>query len=137
VACGGLAKVFLRHFGIEVLSHTTAIGEARLPHDRTISWEQLESIRDDEVVRCIDPEIGKHMVSEIEKAQKDGDTIGGTFEVVARGVPLGLGSHTGWETRLDRKLARYVRKCCQAVEVARVSAAHSPGLPGARRDCLR
>ena len=62
VACGGLAKVFLRHFGIEVLSHTTAIGTRPLPDDFTVSWDQLEAIRDDEVVRCVVPEIGKQMV---------------------------------------------------------------------------
>jgi chorismate synthase len=119
VACGGLAKIFLRHFGIEVLSHTTAIGTIRLPDDFMVSWEQLEAIRDDEVVRCVLPEVGKQMVAEIEKAQKDGDTIGGTFEVVARGVPLGLGSHTGWETRLDGRLAQAIM-CINAVKAVEI-----------------
>ena len=52
VACGGLAKVFLRSFGIDVLSHTTAIGNARVPADFLVSWEQLETIREDDLVRC-------------------------------------------------------------------------------------
>jgi chorismate synthase len=119
VACGGLAKLFLRHFGMEVLSHTTAIGAARLPDDFAVSWDQLEAIRDDEVVRCVLPDVGKQMVSEIEKAQKDGDTIGGTFEVIARGVPLGLGSHTGWETRLDGRLAQAIM-CVNAVKAVEI-----------------
>jgi len=114
-----VAKLFLRHFGIEVLSHTTAIGAARVPDDFVASWEQLEAIRDDEVVRCVLPDVGKQMVSEIEKAQKDGDTIGGTFEVVARGVPLGLGSHTGWETRLDGRLAQAIM-CVNAVKAVEI-----------------
>src|SRR5213593_179023 len=115
VDAGGLAKVFLRAFGIEVLSHTTAIGKARVPEDFTVGWQQLETIRDDEVVRCALPNIAREMVKEIETAQKDGDTVGGTFEVVARGVPVGLGSHTGWDTRLDGRLAQAVM-CVNAVK---------------------
>jgi chorismate synthase len=119
VACGGLAKVFLRYFGIDVLSHTTAIGNAKLPGDFTVSWDQLEAIRDDDVVRCVVPDVGQDMVREIEKAQKDGDTIGGTFEVIARGVPLGLGSHTSWDTRLDGRLAQAIM-CVNAVKAVEI-----------------
>jgi chorismate synthase len=119
VACGGLAKVFLRHFGIEVLSHTTAIGNVRVPDGFTVSWDQLEAIRNDGVVRCVLPAVGQDMVREIEKAQKDGDTIGGTFEVVARGVPLGLGSHVGWDTRLDGRLAQAIM-CVNAVKAVEI-----------------
>jgi chorismate synthase len=119
VAAGGLAKVFLRAFGIEVLSHTTAIGKARVPEDFTVSWEQLQAIRDDELVRCVLPEIAQLMVKEIEAAQKEGDTVGGTFEVLASGVPVGLGSHTGWETRLDGRLAQAVM-CVNAVKAVEI-----------------
>ena len=119
VACGGVAKLFLRHFGIEVLSHTTAIGNARVPQGFMVSWEQLEAIRNDDVARCVIPDLGEAMVREIEKAQKDGDTIGGTFEVVARGVPLGLGSHTAWDTRLDGRLAQAVM-CVNAVKAVEI-----------------
>jgi chorismate synthase len=119
VACGGLAKVLLREFGIEILSHTTAIGEARLPEAFAISWEQLENIRNDEIVRCVVPSVADAMVKEIQRAQKEGDTIGGTFEVIARGVPTGLGSHTGWDTRLDGKLAQAMMSvnAVKAVEI--------------------
>jgi chorismate synthase len=119
VACGALAKIFLREFGIEVLSHTTAIGNVRLPSDFVVSWDQLEAIRNDDVVRSVQPDIAQEMVREIEKAQKDGDTIGGTFEVVARGVPLGLGSHTGWDTRLDGRLAQAIM-CVNAVKAVEI-----------------
>ncbi len=108
VAAGALAKVFLRTFGIEVLSHTTAIGNVRVPDDFLVSWPQLEAIRDDDVVRCVLPDVAQKMVREIENAQKDGDTIGGTFEVVALGVPTGLGSHTAWDGRLDGRLAQAI-----------------------------
>jgi chorismate synthase len=119
VACGGLAKVFLREFGIEVLSHTTAIGNARIPDGFGVSWEQLENIRNDDIVRCVVPSAADEMVKEIQRAQKEGDTIGGTFEVIARGVPTGLGSHTGWDTRLDGKLAQAMMSvnAVKAVEI--------------------
>jgi len=108
VAAGGLAKVFLRNFGIEILSHTTAIGSVSVPTDFAVTWDQLESLRNDDVVRCALPDVGERMVQEIEKAQKEGDTIGGTFEVIARGVPTGLGSHVAWDTRLDGQLAQAI-----------------------------
>jgi len=108
VAAGALAKVFLRTYGIEVLSHTTAIGTVSVPPEFAVTWEQLETLRSDEVVHCAIAEVSDRMVKEIENAQKDGDTIGGTFEVIARGVPTGLGSHTAWDTRLDGQLAQAV-----------------------------
>jgi chorismate synthase len=119
VAAGALAKVFLKNFGIEVLSHTTAIGTVQVPQDFVVSWEELESLRSDEVVHCAIPAVSDRMVEEIEKAQKEGDTIGGTFEVIARGVPTGLGSHTAWDTRLDGQLAQAMMSinAVKAVEI--------------------
>lgn len=108
VAAGALCKVFLRNFGVEILSHTTAIGVAGVPKGFSVSWEQLEALRNDDVVRCALPDVSAQMVTEIEKAQKDGDTIGGTFEVIARGVPPGIGSHTAWDARLDGQLAQAI-----------------------------
>jgi chorismate synthase len=119
VACGAIAKLFLRNFGIDILSHTTAIGSVRVPPGFVPTWDQLEANRDDDVVRCILADVGQDMVKEIEKAQKDGDTIGGTFEVVAKGVPVGLGSHTGWDTRLDGKLAQAMM-CVNAVKAVEI-----------------
>jgi len=119
VAAGALAKTFLKAFDVEILSHTTSIGEVRLPDDLSVDWKQLEAIRDDDVVRCVIPELAAKMVDEIQRAQRDGDTIGGTFEVVARGVPTGLGSHTGWDTRLDGRLAQAIMSvnAVKAVEI--------------------
>src|SRR6201993_3100002 len=88
VALGAVAKVFLKQFGIEILSHTTAIGQTRLPEDFVPTWKQLEAMGGEDLVHCVLPEIAEQMVREIEQAQKDGDTIGGTFEVIARGVPV-------------------------------------------------
>jgi chorismate synthase len=119
VAAGAIAKLFLKVLDIEVLSHTTSIGSVHLPDGFQVTWPQLESVLNDDVVRCVLADIANQMVSEIQKAQKDGDTIGGTFEVVARGVPVGLGSHTAWDTRLDGKLAQAVMSinAIKAVEI--------------------
>jgi chorismate synthase len=119
VALGAVAKVFLKSFAIDILSHTTAIGNIRVPEYFVPSWEQLEVMRDDDVVHCVLPDIAQQMVREIEQAQKDGDTIGGTFEVIARGIPVGLGSHTGWDTRLDGRLAQAVM-CVNAVKAVEI-----------------
>jgi chorismate synthase len=119
VAAGGVAKVFCRTFSIEILSHTTAIGDVRLPDDYQVTWDELEAIRNDDVARCVIPDTAAAMVGEIEKAQKDGDTVGGTFEVVARGIPPGLGSHTSWNSRLDGKLAQAVM-CVNAVKAVEI-----------------
>lgn len=119
VAAGAVAKVFLREFDIEVLSHTTAIGDVRVPDDRVVSWAQLESVKDDDQVHCVFPDFAQEMIHAIEAAQKEGDTVGGTFEVVARGAPAGLGSHTGWDTRLDGRLAQAIMSvnAVKAVEI--------------------
>jgi chorismate synthase len=119
VAAGGLVKVFLRTFGIEILSHTTAIGRVSVPPGFAVTWEQLESMRNDDVVRCPLAQTADLMVKEIEMAQKEGDTIGGTFEVIARGVPTGLGSHTAWDARLDGQLGQAIM-CINAVKAVAI-----------------
>ena len=119
VAAGAVAKEFLRAFDVEVLSHTTCIGSVQVPNDFVVSWEQLESVRDDDVVRCVLDDYSKRMVAEIQSAQKDGDTIGGIFEVVVRNTPIGLGSHTGWDKKVDGQLAQAVMSinAIKAVEI--------------------
>ena len=119
VAAGAVAKLLLRAFGIEILSHTRAIGEVRLPEEFMVGWEQLEAIRDDAVVRCVLADYSDRMVMEIKAAQQDRDSIGGTFEVIARGVPVGLGAHTDWAQKLDGRLAQAVMSinAVKAVEV--------------------
>jgi chorismate synthase len=119
VAAGAVAKTFLKAFDIEVLSHTTAIGKVQLPPGFSVQWSQLEAIRNDDIVHCVVPKAANEMVEEIQKARKDGDTIGGSFEVIAKGVPPGLGSHTAWDTRLDGRLAQAMMSinAVKAVEV--------------------
>jgi chorismate synthase len=108
VAAGALAKAFLGEFGIGVLSHVIAIGEARL--DRSACWDELVSLskRDEVFLACVDTEAEQRMKEMVDHAYRTGDTIGGVFEVVAHGVPPGLGSHATWDSRLDGRLAQAI-----------------------------
>jgi chorismate synthase len=108
VALGALAKTFLQQFGIGVLSHVVGVGPVRL--ERCAAWEEIVHIseRDDVLLGCIDPETEARMKEAVDVAYKTGDTIGGVFEVVAHGLPPGLGSHIAWDTRLDGRLAQAI-----------------------------
>lgn len=131
VAVGAVAKLFLRQFGIEVLSHVLAVGAARAG-DAEISWERLQALyaRDEVLLNCADHEAEQRMKEEVDRALKTGDTVGGVFEVVARGVPPGLGAYANWDERLDGLLAQAVMslQAVKAVEIGEgVSAAGAPG----------
>ena len=108
VAVGALAKALLREFGIEVLSHVIAVGPVRL--ERAAAWEELVALsrRDEVLLGCVDAETEARMKAVVDEAYRTGDTVGGVFEVVARGVPVGLGSHIAWDTRLDGRLAQAI-----------------------------
>ncbi len=108
VALGALAKAFLRQLGISVLSHVIGVGEAKL--GRAASWEELVALsqRDEVLLNCVDAEAEQRMKAVVDLAYRTGDTVGGVFEVVAHGVPVGLGSHIAWDTRLDGKLAQAI-----------------------------
>ncbi len=105
VAAGALARTLLSACGIEVRSHVTRIGGAGLPPGPPLSWASLERV-EESPVRCADPEAGVAMVAEIDRAKKAGDTVGGIFEVVVRGLPPGLGSFAQWDRRLDGRLGQ-------------------------------
>jgi chorismate synthase len=108
VAVGGLAKALLGEFGITVLSHVIAVGEARLERAAAFS-ELIELSRRDEVLLgCVDAEAEQRMKALVDQAYRTGDTIGGVFEVMAHGVPPGLGSHVTWDSRLDGQLAQAI-----------------------------
>lgn len=108
VAMGGLAKAFLAELGIGVLSHVIAVGPERL--ERAASWEELVELsqRDEVLLNCVDAETEQRMKAVVDEIYRTGDTVGGVFEVVAHGVPPGLGSHIAWDTRLDGKLAQAI-----------------------------
>ncbi len=131
VAIGGLAKIFLRALGIEVLSHVVAVGDATIAQ-KNIPWEQIRQIseREEVLLNCADPEAEQQMKQEVDKIYKTGDSLGGVFEVVAHNVPPGLGSYAQWDERLDALLAAAVMsvQAVKAVEIGwGVSAAALPG----------
>lgn len=106
VALGAIAKAFLKQsVGIEILSHVVSIGKANVAENVPLpSMSDLEKI-DGNPVRCADESAAKAMITEIESAHKDGDTLGGVVEVIAFNMPVGLGSHVHWDRRLDSRLA--------------------------------
>jgi chorismate synthase len=105
VAAGAVARAFLAELGIEVWSFTAEVGGVALdPANASRSREEAE----ESPLRCPDPEAERAMVARIDEARSNGDTVGGVFEVVARGVPIGLGSYVHWDRRLDAALAAAV-----------------------------
>jgi chorismate synthase len=105
VALGAVARAFLRQAaGIEVLSHVVSIGGVSIPAGMIPAVADFERI-DEDPVRCIDPATSAAILDEISAAHRDGDTLGGVVEVVAYGLPPGLGSHVHWDRRLDSRLA--------------------------------
>jgi chorismate synthase len=106
VALGAVARAFLEQsVGIKIMSHVLSIGTAAAPLDYKLPKFEDRDVIDSNPVRAADKKLSALMVSEIESAHKDGDTLGGVVEVLAFGVPVGLGSHTHWDRRLDSKLA--------------------------------
>ncbi len=119
VAAGALAKSLLCEFGITVLSHTIAVGHVRL--ERPVRWEEIEAVcaNLESPLRCVDEAVEILMKAEVDRALRAGDSVGGIFEVVARGIPPGLGSHAQWDEKLDARLARAVMsiQAVKAVEI--------------------
>lgn len=105
VALGAVARAFLRELGIEVLSHTVAIGPVAVPEGVALPTPSDVGRLDDDALRCAHPETAALMVAEVDAAHQEGDTLGGVVEVVAYGLPPGLGSYVHWDRRLDAKLA--------------------------------
>ena len=135
VAAGAVAKALLRRLGVEVLSHVIQMGPARASNGLRPRPEHLESV-DASPVRCFDPEAEQAMIDETAAAAKDGDSLGGVVEVLAYGVPVGLGSHVHWDRKLDALLAQAIMsiQAVKGVEIGdgfevagrRGSAAHDP-----------
>jgi chorismate synthase len=130
VAAGALAKTLLRFLGIEVTSHVVRVGRVEL--EESVSWEQIAALaaRDEVLLNCASPGTEERMKAEVDHALRTGDSIGGVFEVVAHGVPPGLGTYANWDERLDGLLAWAVMslQAVKAVELGRgVTAAQSFG----------
>jgi chorismate synthase len=122
VAIGALAKLFLRALGIEVLSHVVAVGSASLKV-ADVPWDQVQSLSGNDTIllNCVDPVAELAMKEAVDQVLKTGDSVGGVFEVVAHGVPVGLGTYAQWDERLDARLAAAVMSL-QAVKGVEIGA---------------
>jgi chorismate synthase len=119
VAAGTLAKLLLSHLGVSIVSHIVALGEAATgPASPRPGAGDLHKV-DDSAVRCFDPEGEKAMIAAVKAAAKVGDSLGGVAEVLAYGVPVGLGSHVQWDRKLDANLAQALMsiQAVKAVEI--------------------
>jgi chorismate synthase len=130
VAAGAMAKLLLAEFGIEVLSHVVAVGPVRL--ERAASWEEIRAVcaNLESPLRCVDAATEARMKEEVDRVLRAGDSAGGIFEVVARGVPPGLGSCAQWDEKLDGRIGAAVMsiQAVKAVEIGTgVANATSPG----------
>ena len=122
VAAGAFAKLLLREFGAAVLSHTIAVGHARL--EREASWQEIASVCEnlDSPLRCVDAASEARMKAEVDHVLRAGDSVGGVFEVAAHEIPPGLGSHAQWDEKSDARIARAVMSI-QAVKAVEFGSA--------------
>jgi len=106
VAVGAIARQLLRTVGTDVVSHVTAIGSASVSNPLAFSFQQVRAIPSDSPLHCADAEVERRMIGEIDRARDAGDTMGGSFEIIAHNVPPGLGSYVQWDRKLDGRLAQ-------------------------------
>ncbi len=107
VACGAVARTLLREVGAAVGSHVTRIGDVEAQRPEELPAD-LNAASDPSAVRTLDPGAEGRMIAAIDEAREEGDTLGGCFEVVVRGLPVGLGSYVSWDRKLDGRLAQAV-----------------------------
>ena len=131
VACGALAKQFLAIFGTEVRSHVIRLGDVAVdPQHRP--WSEIAALPADSPLACVDGVAQADMMRAIDEAKAAGDTLGGVFEVVAKGGATGLGSHTSWSEKLDGRIAQAIMsiQAVKAVEIG--TGVANAGLPGSQ-----
>jgi len=132
VAAGAVARQFLAQFGIQVASHVVQVGGVRL--EREAEWEEIAALAlsDEVLLGCVDPDTEQRMKAIVDEAYRTADTVGGIFEVRARNVPVGLGSHIAWDTRLDGRLAQAMMSIQAVKGVCIGSAEEAAALFGSR-----
>ena len=128
-ACGAVAKQLLATFGAEVRSHVIQLGG--IPEQPLeLTFNQIAAIPDDAPLRCADTAVQQQMIAAIDQKREAGDTLGGIFEVVARGIIPGLGSHTAWDLKLDGQIAQAVMSIPAVKAVAIGAGSEASSLPG-------
>src|SRR5262245_50912446 len=115
VAAGSLARQLLERFGIRIASHVAAIGDVMLSEERMVSFAEATAIPEEAPLRCADVDVQQRMIAAIDTAREAGDTLGGIFEVIATGVPVGLGSYVQWDRKLDGRLGQALM-CIHAIK---------------------
>jgi chorismate synthase len=106
VAVGAIARQLLQVVGVDIVSHVTGIGSATVVDPLAIGFDEARAISGESPLHCADAAIERQMIAEIDRAREAGDTMGGSFEVIAHAVPPGLGSHVQWDRKLDGRLAQ-------------------------------
>jgi chorismate synthase len=129
VACGGLARQLLTSFGIEIRSHVIQLGGVP-EKPLELTWNEVAAIPEDAPLRCADVKLQQQMMELIDAKREAGDTLGGVFEVVARGALPGLGSHTSWDLKLDGRLAQAVMSIPAVKAVSIGAGSEASALPG-------
>ena len=132
VAVGAVARQLLHAVGADIVSHVVCIGAAGIPEPLAFSFEQVRAIPDDSALHCADSVVEQAMIAEIDRARDAGDTMGGSFEVIAHDVPPGLGSYVHWDRKLDGRLAQALMSipAIKAVGIGRGPAVAT--IPGSR-----
>jgi len=108
VAAGAIARQILQHLGTDIVSHVVSIGAASLEEGPPASYAAVRALEPGSPLHCVDKTVEQHMIAEIDRAREAGDTMGGSFEVIAHNVPPGLGSYVQWDRKLDGRLAQAV-----------------------------
>lgn len=132
VAAGALARQLLAHAGIRLASHVFRIAGVALPNHLTVTFDQAAALDADAPLRCVDAGIERQMIAEIDRAKEAGDTLGGAFEVIATGVPIGLGSYVQWDRKLDGRLAQALMSIPAIKAVGIGAGPEVAALPGSR-----
>ena len=105
VVAGAVAKQILSELGVEIAGHVLEIGGVKAKHISNLSIEEIQTITENSPVRCLDKEVEQEMMNAIDNAKSSGDSIGGIVEVIAEGMPIGVGSYVHYDRKLDAKLA--------------------------------
>lgn len=106
VSVGTICRQFLAQLGVSIVSHVASIGSASIGDPLAVTFEDVQKIPEDSSLHCVIPEVEQQMMKVIDAAKEAGDTVGGSFEVIVRGLPIGLGSHIQWDRKLDGRLAQ-------------------------------
>jgi chorismate synthase len=132
VAVGAIARQLLQRVGTAIVSHVVSIGAATLADPLALTFDDVRSMPDDTPLHCADAEVEARMVEAIDRAREAGDTMGGSFEVIAHAVPPGLGSYVQWDRKLDGRLAQALMSipAIKAVGIGRGPAVAN--VPGSR-----